>query len=100
MIEINSGAMRPTFDVMLDGTVRKIPYTLTQAEMKQIGKATDRGDDREGALDWFVEFLRPHLGPVVDELNDITLTAIMDEWGRRRKEAGAPDMGEPSASPE
>lgn len=100
MIEINSGDMRPTFDVMLDGTVRKIPYTLTQAEMKQIGKATDRGDDREGALDWFVEFLRPHLGPVAGELNDITLTAIMDEWRKCRKEAGAPDVGEPSASPE
>ena len=100
MIEINSGAMRPTFDVMLDGTVRKVPYTLTQAEMKQIGKAMERGSDREAALDWFVEFLRPHLGPVVDELNDITLTAIMDEWGKCRKEAGAPDMGKPSASPE
>lgn len=100
MIEIQSGEMRPTFDVMLDGEVRKIPYTLTQAEMKQIGRATDRGSDREGALDWFVEFLRPHLGPVVDELNDIALTAIMNEWRDRRKEAGVPDMGEPSASPE
>ena len=63
MIEIRSGAMRPTFDVMLDGTVRKVPYTLTQAEMKQIGKATEQRSDREAALDWFVEFLRPHLGP-------------------------------------
>lgn len=100
MIEINSGAMRPTFDVMLDGTVRKVPYTLTQAEMKRMGEATDRGKDKERAFDWFVEFLRPCLGPVVDELDDLTLLMIMNEWKKHRKEAGEPDMGEPSASPE
>lgn len=100
MIEINSGAARPTFDVMLDGTVRKIPYTLTQAEMKRMGEATDHGRDKEKALDWFVELLRPCLGPVVDELDDLTLTAIMNEWREHRKETGEPDVGESSASPE
>jgi hypothetical protein len=68
-----------------------VPLTFNRAEYGELA-------EKDG-MDAVSDFFAKYLGDVSDELGDDDLSALFDAWTRARVALGAPDAGEPSASP-
>lgn len=92
-MEVKLKGKRPTLTVDVNGERMQVPLTFNRVEFEELGKA----DDKVSAM---ASFFAKYLGDVYEELGDDDLMALYTAWTDARAEVGAPDMGEPSASPQ
>jgi len=92
-MEVTLKGKRPTLTVNAGDETFHVPLTFNRVEFERLGKV----EDKFAAVG---EFFAKYLGDVYDELGDDDLSTLLDAWLAARKEIGAPDMGEPSASPQ
>ena len=91
-MEVTLKKERPVLTVNVGDEQVKVPLTFNRVEFGELGNA----EDKENAMDGFFE---RYLGEVYWQLGDDDITALYKAWTHARAKIGAPDMGEPSASP-
>ena len=92
MAEITLKRERPALTVNIGDEQYKVPLTFTRSEMESLGKDNENGEA-------VFAFFEKYLGEVYNQLGDDDLSVLFQAWADARTEAGAPGMGEFSASP-
>lgn len=92
MAEVTLKRERPSLTVNVGDERYEVPLTFTRSELSELGASEDK-------VEAAAAFFSKYLGDVYDMLGDDDVAALMQAWTDARAEIGAPDMGEPSASP-